>query len=78
MIDAKVNDESVTIKAAGTSVDLALDVLRIIKAIYDDMLERDTSLKSGASHFRSTIMLFIEDVLEYEKLEVNSNDLQKP
>lgn len=78
MIDAKVINDHVQIKAAGTGAELAGDVLKMINALYEDILEHDTCMKLSAASFRTTIMLLIEDVLEYEKLEVKIDDLQKP
>lgn len=75
MINAKVSDKSVQIQAAVTGAELAFDVLRIVKALYDDLLENDTVFKLGMKDFRTTIMLFIEDVLDYEKLETKDEKI---
>lgn len=74
MITAKVENVHVEIRAEGTCAELAEDVLRMIKGLYDDILEHDTFMKLGATSFRTTIMLFIEDVLDYEKLEVKTDE----
>ena len=67
--------KNVQIHAVGTGVELAFDVLRIVKALYDDLLENDTVLKLGVKDFRTTIMLFVEDVLDYEKLETKDEKI---
>lgn len=68
MIEAKVKEVHVSIKASGTGEELAEDVLRIIKALYEDLLEHDTIFKLGVKDFRGSILLNIEDVLDYNKL----------